>query len=72
MGRGRAGGVELERGGIFGGGVGADGIMGAQKGEQIQTGVWGGISKEEVCHDTGDLVRLCGPGRDWEFRRGGL
>lgn len=68
MGRGRARGVELERGGIFGGGVGADGTMGAQEGEPIPAGVWGGVSGEEVCDDTGDLVRF----QIWSLRRRGL
>lgn len=35
MGGGRARDVELERGGISGGGIGADGAMGAQEGGQV-------------------------------------
>lgn len=56
VGRGGAGDVELERGDIPGGGAGADGAVGAQEGGQVQAGIWRAISKEAVCHDTGDLV----------------
>lgn len=65
MARGGTGDVELERSDISGGGVGTDGTVGAQKGGPLQTRVWRGLSKEKVCHDTGDLVIL-----SWEETAG--
>lgn len=69
MARGGTDDVELECGDIFSGGVGTYGTVGAQKGGPLQAGVWRGLSKEKVCHDTGDLVifRL---GRDCGFGLG--
>lgn len=71
VGRGGARDVELERGGISSGGVGADGAVGAQEGGQVQAGVWRAVSKEEIRHDPGDLVIARVGGRMW-VRRGGV
>lgn len=56
VGRDSVGGVELERGHLPGGGVGANGAVGAQEGGPVQARVWRGLCQEELCHDPWDMV----------------